>query len=403
MHLKSIDLITGSVVNHTSQNNNLPRNIKMFTTHPATGDIFFTDQTGQIYQFNESKQLTRSLETAFTRVRYLHAIDEHNLLITGENESASGVWQVNLKDASQALIYSASGGQQISQATLHQEDLIYSTYQFDWNVYLKNAQETIDIETINTPYNELYPKFMPNNEGIIYLSNRGGGYDLWRYLSEQNTVEQITQLKVRQIYPPAISSDGRFAAISYQQDNFRLAVIDLKSGKVLWNIETPYQQFPLNWSNDQKSIYVSEYSNQLNLYKRERSLSHQTLVQENAGLFAFEHSQTQHLTFADYASSGIKTLKDDGAEARLLPLTQMSDFRINDIIAKNDALYIATRHDGPYDIQKLDLDTNTYSPVHKLPLGAQLTDIEKQGENALFMSYSSRVPQGDIIRVHFEK
>ena len=404
VHLKSIDLITGSVVNHSVLNESLPRTIKMFTTHSDSGDVFVTDQAGKLYQFNETMQLTRPLKTAFSRVRYLHAIDENSILITGENESASGVWQVNLNDSSQVLIYSASGGQQISQATLHQEDLIYSTYQFDWNVYLKKAQEdAIDIEAINTPYNELYPKYMPDQTGILYLSNKGGGYDLWRYKFEQNTVEQVTQLKVRQIYSPAISSDGRFAAISYQQDSFRLAVVDLKNDKVLWDIETPFQQFPLGWSNDQKHIYVSEYSTQLNLYKRERSLSHQTLIQESAGLFAFEHHQSKHLSFADYALSGIRTMHQTNGEEHLLPIKQMSHFRLNDIIAKNNALYIATRADGEYAVQKLALDSQSYSPAHSLPLGSQLTDIEKKTENALFMSYSSKVPQGDIIRVHFEK
>jgi hypothetical protein len=54
-------------------------------------------------------------------------------------------------------------------------------------------------------------------------------------------------------------------------------------------------------------------------------------------------------------------------------------------------------------VQKIDLLTGSRLPVISLPLGSLFSDFSIQGKKALYSLRDKAGPQGDIIKVDFEK
>jgi Tol biopolymer transport system component len=306
--LKSINLVTGKIVNLSEKTSQLPDHISFFTVGLNGNRLFLSNRSGQLMSFDLVTKKLQRLESSFTKVTHIEVVNEEILLITGENDAASGIWKINLKNNEQSLLLSSTGGQRIAQAKLHQGKLFYSTYQFDTDIYLYKDGKSLPLQTINTPYNELYPKFINNQNSILFVSNSGGGYDLWRYQLNTSFAERITNLSARRMYPPVISTDGELVAVTYELKGNHIAVVDLTTDIQESNIQTDYQRFPLSWSADKQILYFSEYSDNINLFKTTRDFAKTKLIATNAGLFAYKNEVKNTITFADYVRLGIKTL-----------------------------------------------------------------------------------------------
>ncbi len=400
--LKSIDLITGKVVNLSENNSGLPDYISSFAVDLSGNRLFVSDQSGQLMLFELGTKQLHPLQSSFTRVIHIDVINDHNLLVTGQNDAASGIWKINLNNMEQSLLLSATGGQEIAQAKMHQGKLFYSTYQFDTDIYLYKEGESFPLETINTPYNELHPKFIDNQNSILFVSNSGGGYDLWHYKLNTNIVEQVTHFNARKMHSPVISSDGELVAVSYEQKNKHFAVIDLTRNIQESNIQIDHQRFPLSWSVDKQTLYFSEYSNNINLFKTSRDLTKTKLIAENGGLFVYKNDVTNTIVFADYVRQGIKTLSDKGDVLNFTPLSSLNNLIIGEALIKKNALYIASREDSEYKVQKINVSNGASTFVIALPAKSKFSDIGAQGKNALYILRETSGPQGDIIKVDFK-
>jgi hypothetical protein len=84
-------------------------------------------------------------------------------------------------------------------------------------------------------------------------------------------------------------------------------------------------------------------------------------------------------------------------------LISLRNLIIGEALVKNNTLYIASRANSDYKIQKIDLLNGSTSSVISLPLGSRFSDFSIQGEKALYSLPESTGPQGDIIKVDFEK
>ncbi|GAA6173773.1 hypothetical protein NBRC116592_34430 [Colwellia sp. KU-HH00111] len=400
--LKSLDLVTGKVDNLSENNSELPDYISSFAVDLSGNRLFVSDQSGQLMLFELGSKQLHPLQSNFTRVLHIDVINEHTLLVTGQNDAASGIWKVNLYDNEQSLVLSATGGLEIAQAILHQGKLFYSTYQFDTDIYLLNEGKSFPLETINTPYNELHPKFIDNQSSILFISNSGGGYDLWHYKLNTDFAERITNFNARKMYPPVISSDGELVAVSFEQENKHFAVIDLTRNIQESNIQIDNQRFPLGWSEDKQTLYFSEYSDNINLFKTSRDLSKTKLIAANGGLFVNLNDAANTIVFADYVSQGIKTLSDKGEVLNFTPLNILNNLTIGEAMIKNKALYIALRGENEYNIQKINVSNGDTSYVTELPVQSHFSDIDAHGKKALYLLREASGPQGDIIKVNFK-
>lgn len=401
--LKSINLVTGKVINLSENISQLPDYITSFTIGLNGNRLFLSDRNGQLMSIDLATEKIQRLESSFTKVIHIEAINEDKLLITGENNAASGIWQVNLKKNDQSLLLSTTGGQDIAQAKLHQGQLFYSTYQFDTDIYLFKDERSFPLQAINTPYNELHPKFINNKNSILFVSNSGGGYDLWRYQLNTTLAERITNLNARKMYPPVISTDGELVAVTYELKGKHMVIVDLISNTQENKIQTDNQRFPLSWSANKQTLYFSQYSDNLNLFETTRDLTKTKLIATNAGLFAYKNEMENTITFADYLKGGIKTLDAKGETLRFTPLMSLSNLNIGDALIKNHVLYISLNENNNNKVQKIDLLTGSRLPVISLPLGSLFSDFSIQGKKALYSLRDKAGPQGDIIKVDFEK
>lgn len=400
-YLKSIDLVTGNINNLSEKSSLLPANISFFEVSLSEKRMFISGQNGQLMWLEVGSNKIQEIQSNFTRVSHIDVIDEHNLLVTGENKSASGIWKINLENNEQRLLLSSAGGQKIVQAKLHQGNLFYSTYQFDTDIYLFKEGKSLSMETINTPYNELYPKFIDDQNSILFVSNRGGGYDLWLYKLNTSIAEQITHLNAVKMHPPVISLDNQLVAISYERDSNYLTVFDLTSKARESNIKTDNLRFPLSWSVNKQILYLSEYSDNINLFEVSRDLTKAKPIAKNGGLFVHENNVTNSITFADYTNLGLKTLNETGELLNFTSLDSIEGLNIGEALIKHNNLYIASRVDRGYKVQKVNMLNGSISSIISLPTKSQFSDISSDGEEALYFMREMSGPQGDIIKVGF--
>ena len=59
-------------------------------------------------------------------------------------------------------------------------------------------------------------------------------------------------------------------------------------------------KYPLIWSKDDKSIYISEHKKHVNIYQYDSVTLKAKLIQSRAGLFAQESTNGESLTLIDY-------------------------------------------------------------------------------------------------------
>ncbi len=248
-----------------------------------------------------SKQVT-AINTQFSEVNKIAAVNDHTMLVVGSLGAAEGIWFVDEQKPPQ-LVLRRSGSEAIVDAQIDTRRHV---------IFYVNLQKNVDIKIISTLQQEeqLLPElnssgmdvsatFANNNKFIYFISNRTGLYDIWRYEVESKSVKQISTLNALSITWHSLSNDGKSLAIGYRTDDLYLGVVDVETGRLQRHTKTPSHRYPLAWSFDGKSIYVSEHQTKVNLFNYDAKTLKPSLFAGESGLYV-KALDGETLIYVDY-------------------------------------------------------------------------------------------------------
>ena len=97
-------------------------------------------------------------------------------------------------------------------------------------------------------------KFTPDGRSIYFVSDRGGGPQVYRQSLGGGNAERVTFTGAYNI-SPAISPDGKFLAYISRQGGFKLMVMDLASGEAHGITDTNDDESPSFAPNGRFILY----------------------------------------------------------------------------------------------------------------------------------------------------
>jgi len=387
---------------------NLPSEIH----HPIyslDGKILFffdnTDKIQQIVSLNINSNQYTTITNRFTSVAHISLIDRDHLLVSAQLAATKGVWKLSLNDNTITSIFPSTGGQKVVRAALKDGQLYYATHKTSRNLMIANINtKTIDrLENLNSGANESSGIFSKDNQTIYFVSNRTGYYELWKYDDKDKQATIISKINADFIYRPLLSHDENYLAVVYQKEKLTLAIISVATGLPISQTSIPSIKFPLAWSRDDKSLYISEHKGQVNIYQYGRDTLQPSLIQQRAGLFAQESNDGKTLTLFDYNVGGLinRDMINNDIKQFNNAISNLSYLAPGQLKVIGSSIF-TVKHDGPLrQLQKYPLmntaDNDEGTLLMKLPNGSSVTDFNTKGTQAIFTSSTS--PHGDIMKI----
>ena len=409
--LKSLNLLNGKVEYLHEQFPNLPSHIRNPLYSSDSNTLFFIDVnegTERIVALNLTNKSYNIMTETFTTIEHISLIDDEHLLISGALFSTKGVWQLNIEQRTIKLLLPSANGQKIIQAKLNsaENSLYYATYKTQTDLVIANIeQQTLALlPKLNSDAEELFGIYSVNDKSIYFVSNRTGFFELWAYNISNKTLRQITALKASEINRPIISPSGQYFAVVYKADVLTLAIIAVQTGQIITETEIPYVKYPLSWSHDEQSIYISEHRVQVNIYQYDSQTLTETLIQNHAGLFATQSSDAQHFMLADYQYNGI--INKNITSGEIIPLNNtiegLTYLIPGELKVIGQSIFTVKTDHEKSQVYRYPLTNNTLKPqstwLMDLPKNSIVSDFNNNGNQVIFSLTSA--PQGGIMQVN---
>ncbi|MBA6232472.1 MULTISPECIES: winged helix-turn-helix domain-containing protein [unclassified Colwellia] len=410
--LKSLNLINGKVTYLHDSQLNLPTEIDnpLYALDGKTIYFFdYSDKVTQIVALNLKKNRYKTITKRFTSVAHMSLIEDKYLLISGELYTTKGIWRVDLNDGSITSILPSTGGQNIVRALMKDDQIYYATYSAPLNQKIANINtQTIDqLSKLNSNANEYFSIFSKDNSTIYFVSNRTGYHELWAYDVNKEHAKQVSKIEASFIHRPILSQAEDYLAVIYQKEELTLAIISVTSGEIISKTSIPSMKYPLAWSKNDESLYISEHKGQVNIYEYDRETLQPKLIQKKAGLFAQQSLDSESLTLVDYEFGGV--IKLNLITKEITPFNNSIENLINlkpgQLKVVKQSIMTA-QSDGPIrKIHKYPLTNNEIGNTKNsgstllmtLPNWSRITDFNTDGMKALFTT--SPIPQGDIMKI----
>ncbi len=370
-----------------------------------------------LYLYDNSNQVKKVVSVAlknsqyttitqqFSWINHIALFDSEHLLISGKLSTTRGIWLLNINDQSIKSILPTSDDQKVVRALLKQGQIYYATYKTSSNQFIADIkQQTLDpLPKLNSGAYEFSGIFSKDNKTIYFVSNRTGYYEVWSYDTNTQTTKQVTQLQASYIHRPVLSNKEDLFAVVYNKGELTLAIISLETGKAVNEIKIPSMKFPLTWSQDDKSIYISEHNKQVNIYQYDSTTLEPKLIQTHAGLFAQESADGESLTFVDYKAGGLinknlTTGKITLLNSSIANLTSLYPGLLETI---EQSIFVVESDGTARKIQGYSRENDEQEPsgtlLMALPDSSQVTDFNIDGSKAILSKSSP--PEGDIMTI----
>ena len=410
--IKSINFINNKVTYLHESTLHLPSDIR-YQIYSLDGQTLYffnnSDQVKEIVSLDLKSNQYKTLTNKFSWVEHIALLDSGNLLISGEVSATKGIWQLNINNHAIKSILPSSSGQRITRAKFKQGQIYYATYKASANQVIADIkQQTFDfLPKLNSDANEYYGIYSKDNKTIYFVSNRTGYYELWSYNVNSQITTQVTQLQASFIYKPALSNTEELLAVVYEKEELWLSIISLTTGEPVNESKIPSMKYQLIWSEDDKSIYISEHKKHVNIYQYDSVTLKAKLIQSRAGLFAQESTNGESLTLIDYKIGGLisKNITNGTISQLSSSISNLEFLRPGELKAVEQSIF-AVKKDGPKrKIERYAITNDNQTPRSKilmdLPNWSRVTDFNANGTKAIFFKVSP--PEGDIMTILFEQ
>ncbi|GGY74691.1 hypothetical protein GCM10011613_20190 [Cellvibrio zantedeschiae] len=405
------NMLTGKSESLRSRYNNLPLHVShpLFSQNGKT--LYF------IYKFEQAKLMaldltTGTVSTISDKFDEIHSVSYNHhqqLMVAGNIDSVPGLWLVNAQDSEPKLFLRSVNGELYVRAfAAPDEHAIYcQTVRLNVdNVVLDAGKETAnEMPNLNSTGLDTGAIFSHDEQFIYFISDRSGFVDIWQYDVHKKQEKPVTNVKSALFEYLSLSHNGQYiAAIYMDKAQLVFGIFSTASGELL--AQKPTKLMPLNWSLDDKSIYVADMKNNDGKILR---LNSQTLevseVKSNAGLYAQEFDNGQSLIFFDFGkTSFVKRNLINGEEIVLAssipnPIAQLN-YHVPRVDPKGESVFTVYRDAQTYKLVQYPFNNNTKEPISLFAIPQntnEITHINSDGTKAI----TNRVvaAAGDMLKI----
>lgn len=415
----SLDLITGKSESLRTRVPNLPSVLHRPYYIPEKNILYILNEDAKTvsmmtidlntFEFDE-------IASGFDYINGFEFISERRLIVSGKSDSTEGIWTYDLDTQEADILLLASGAEGIGNVMLDMaNDTIYyetSRKDFDVQVIFPGANNPVErFPKLNSNGIDVNSVFSASGKYVYFVSSRSGYFELWAYNRESEQARVVTSVEGQGMLRPVISDDDKYAALVYESEKLRFAVFDLATGKALSDQAIPKMRYPLSWSRDGKSIYVSEHFEHVNLYRYDRDTLESELIQEYAGLYARENANGETLMYMDYAKKAL--VKVDLSTGEVVDLTGaikgLDNLAPGQLVQYGDRVY-ATYWNGEenllisYPLVDDGKSEETSHSVSMVKWGGWITDIRVKKNGEIEMLYSElKLDIADVMKIELKK
>jgi len=407
--LQRLSFITGKVSSLSHEYPNMPEASYCIVYSADGSHLFFSsyqEPKTQVYSLELKSAIITAIGEPFDRIEHLALGNRGQLLVSGTHSNIQGLWSVTLDAGSTYLILPASSGQEIINAGVDKQGIVYySNYERSLDLKLANTSDDSleSLAALNTSADEDGGIFSEDGKFIYYVSNRTGYSEVWSYQIENTRNQQITWFEADYINRPAISQSGKYLAIVYQKNNFNLAVINTSDGDVVNSKKLNVMKFPLAWSKDERFIYISEHRLQVNLYQYDRETLTENLIQNFAGLSVKASDDGENITFFDFKYNGVveKNLKTGLITKLFSPINDIKDLIPGQVTVNEQHVFYQQHKDKKTLLIQESLTSKDHiksmAKLIELTEYVNISDISADGQKLLYSKYG--IPQGGIMKM----
>lgn len=183
--------------------------------------------------------------------------DDQSLIFKGYKENQSSLWNIALSDGELVWL----GGEHISTFAYLQDadELIYANryYNIDLHqVALKDETPQSPNVVFSSTKNEWAPDISPDQQSLIFLSNKTGHYQLWQADLAGGNSKQLTFFQDAVVANARWSPDGsRIALEVLTSGHYSIYLLDVAGGKPQMLVKDTFDNEYPSWSADGEQLY----------------------------------------------------------------------------------------------------------------------------------------------------
>jgi len=289
-------------------------------------------------------------------------------------QSGMRIWRFPASGAGNPVMIDAvAEGAYAPALSANGRTLAFTRFQNDQNIW------KIDRDTPSSPWrsprkfvemsstrDEGLPAFSPDGKSIAFVSNRGGGFDVWVSNRDGSNVRQRTFTGALS-GTVAWSPDSRDIAFDrYVNDNWDVYIVGADAGQPRQLTHELTNETVDTWSNDGKHIYInSSRTSPMQIWRAPIEGGEATQVTANGGYFGIESIDGKYLYYTPtWKDSPLRRLTlASGEDIQLLDSVQSLCFAISArgvfFMPAGDGMTVRS------EIDYLDFATGKISPVLK--------------------------------------
>ncbi|HUB83972.1 MAG TPA: protein kinase [Bryobacteraceae bacterium] len=235
-----------------------------------------------------------------------------------------------------------------------------------WRLNLRQAGARPERLAATTRRNNS-PKFSPDGQRIVFVSDRSGYDDLWVADADGTHARQLTSFGPAAVGTPRWSPDGRQIVFDGVKDGrSTIFTVEAAGGTPRHFTQDPWQNMMPSWSRDGRFIYFvsTRGSGQLHVWKQAVDGGPPIQITRTAGGEAVESADGRAVYVSDSAR-GIWQVSPDGQDEHPVPgLENVHDSRYFDVTARGG--YFLRDATSPGEIVFYNFATHRSTPLVNL-------------------------------------
>lgn len=296
--------------------------------------------------------------------------DSQSLIFKGYKENQSSLWNVALSDGKLVWL----GGEQVSSFAYLQDsnELVYANryYNIDLHQVLLPEEAHIAPKTVfSSTKSEWAPDLSPDQQSLIFLSNKTGQYQLWQADLVSGRSKQLTFFRNAVAANARWSPDGeRIVVEVLEEGNYNLYLLDITGGKPVLLLKDGFDNENPSWSADGENIYYqSNRSGQEDIWRINVSSGLTEQMTTDGAIYGEASPDGKYLYFtraADETGLWRLDLEKRGAAEKIYSLPcqpQANAWRLSD-----NGLFFKLAHEDRFSIAHYNFSSGEIEILHSI-------------------------------------
>jgi Tol biopolymer transport system component/DNA-binding winged helix-turn-helix (wHTH) protein len=201
-----------------------------------------------------------------------------------------------------------------------------------WGISLDSRKHGDAQPLTHTTSNDISPRFSPDGQRLVFMSNRTGVDQLWAANADGSNPTQLTRFEDGKSGSPDWSPDGtKIAFDRFAAGNYQIYIMDSGGGGIRQLTHSAGDSISPTWSREGQWIYfASKRSDRLEIYRTLVGGSQEVQVTTEGGLSAVESSDRKYLLYKSQSNGPLWRMPiNGGGSEKLLDRVNRRSFVVN--------------------------------------------------------------------------